>query len=1065
MNSRMQRAAPLLFGSGLCALIYQTVWLRELRLVFGASTPASAAVLGIFMGGLGLGGLLLGPRAEKSAHPLRFYANLEALVALSAATTPGLLWLIRHAYVALGGSLALGAGLGTVTRLLLTAMVLLVPTVLMGGTLPAACKAVEDDSDVGRHLMAILYGANTVGAVVGTSLSTFVLLEIYGARQTLWMACLVNGAVAVIARVSARTMSEVPRVVTVPAPEPSPARVSPTFVLAAAAIVGFVFMLMELVWYRMLGPLLGGSTYTFGLILALALLGIGLGGISYAVWGRRRAATLGAFAVTCTVEAAFIALPLALGDRIALFALLLRPLAATTFTGALMGWTAVASLVVLPAAFISGIQFPLLVALLGRGRRDVGRHVGLTYAFNTVGSIAGSLAGGFGLLPAIGAVGAWRLAAGTSAALGVGAAVIAVYRDRKFLSQLASFGVASATAAMLFTVGPTAGWRHSGIGAGRAILGNSSVNGLRKWVQEHNYALKWEADGLESSVGLTRDTGLAFLVNGKADGHSTNDGGTQVMSGILGAILHPNPRKALVIGLGTGSTAGWLASVPSIDRVDVAEIEPAILRVAQECAPVNQRALENPKLHVILGDAREIMLTARGSYDLIFSEPSNPYRAGISSMYTREYYVAARNRLAEGGVFLQWLQAYEVDAFTVRTVLATLSSEFPVVSIWRTTSGDMILVATRQPISLDAAALRERIKNDPISTALRLTWRAIDLEGVLAHFVAASPLVRRVADAEEGRLNTDDQTLVEFGFARSVGRDGLFSFGELSEVARAMGAYRPEETIGDINWDSVDEQRHFWFKTPDSRLPEDTKRRLGVLFDIARGDMRQAYRSYRQIKPFETRGLAELEMVSFLLAEVADPGTPAILAKLREFNPVEADALQAILSARQGDIAGAVRFAEAFLGGLRSAPWQSPAIVSRAFALIASLTQSDPVVGRRVYDLLRTPFAVSAFEPLRVRTLLSLAFGLDRGSRCAEALAVVEPYVPWNKRFLMERFACYERVKHPLAARARADLIEFVSAAAVPFGLGLIPDEPEGSATRLAPQESATSTPEQVKRQ
>ena len=204
MNARAARVAPLLFLSGLCALVYQVVWLREFRLVFGASTAASAAVLAIFIGGLGLGGLWLGPRADRQAAPLAFYARLEAGIALLSAVTPALLALVRQVYVGLGGSQALGMGLGTVLRLLLAGLVLAAPTLLMGGTLPAASRAIETDDDSRRRGVALLYGVNTLGAVAGSFLATFVLLETLGNRTTLWLASLLNLAVAVTARAVAR---------------------------------------------------------------------------------------------------------------------------------------------------------------------------------------------------------------------------------------------------------------------------------------------------------------------------------------------------------------------------------------------------------------------------------------------------------------------------------------------------------------------------------------------------------------------------------------------------------------------------------------------------------------------------------------------------------------------------------------------------------------------------------------------------------------------------------------------------------------------------------------------
>src|SRR5713101_4352636 len=200
MRTRTAPVAALLFGSGFCALVYQVAWLRDFRLIFGASTAASAAVLAIFIGGLGLGGLLLGPRADRHPRPLLFYAQLESIVAASAAASPLLLTVVRELYTAIGGSARLGGTLATITRLVLSALVLAVPTIAMGGTLPAAARSVTSESDVRRHGVAALYALNALGAVAGCLVATFWLLELFGTRSTLWLAAAINLLVAMFAR-------------------------------------------------------------------------------------------------------------------------------------------------------------------------------------------------------------------------------------------------------------------------------------------------------------------------------------------------------------------------------------------------------------------------------------------------------------------------------------------------------------------------------------------------------------------------------------------------------------------------------------------------------------------------------------------------------------------------------------------------------------------------------------------------------------------------------------------------------------------------------------------------
>src|SRR5438067_1908944 len=244
------RVGALLFGSGCCALVYQISWLREFRLIFGASTAASAAVLAIFIGGLGLGGLLFGPRADSHRRPILFYSQLESIVALSAAASPFLLAIVRAAYVAIGGTPRLGLVGGTICRLVLSALVLAVPTVVMGGTLPAAARGVTRRGDARRQDVAALYGLNTLGAVVGAVIATFFLLELFGTRSTLWLAAAVNLLIAILARQADRDIAA--RAPTAVEPtdlaevsgadaEPRGASAPTGFILLASGLVGFAF--------------------------------------------------------------------------------------------------------------------------------------------------------------------------------------------------------------------------------------------------------------------------------------------------------------------------------------------------------------------------------------------------------------------------------------------------------------------------------------------------------------------------------------------------------------------------------------------------------------------------------------------------------------------------------------------------------------------------------------------------------------------------------------------------------------------------------------------------------
>jgi spermidine synthase len=851
------------------------------------------------------------------------------------------------------------------------------------------------------------------------------MLEVFGNRRTLFVAVLVNLIVGVTARSWARG-SEASVILSEAkdlgdgAPSPS-TRLRMTPILAAAALVGFAFLLMELVWYRMLAPLLGGSTFTFGLILAVALFGIGLGGAVYALWGGRMRATAAGFALTCSLEAAALALPFMLGDRLAILQNYIRTLGVLGFHGYVIGWTLLTLVVVFPAAFIAGVQFPLLISLLGEGREGVGRHVGLAYAWNTAGAIAGSLAGGFGLLPILTATGTWRLV--------IVLLALAAVATRKVVPAIIAIATVAAT---FVALGPTAVWRHSGIGAGRAQKPDS-VNAIREWAYATRRALRWDADGRESSVALVDTNDLAFIINGKADGSARGDAGTQVMSGMVGAILHPNPRSAMVIGLGTGSTAGWLGAVPTIERVDVVELEPAVLRVAAACSAVNHDVLHNRKVHIRIGDAREVLLASRSRYDIIFSEPSNPYRAGIASLFTEEFYRASATRLNADGVFLQWVQGYDVDAQTIRTIYATISAVFPFVDTWHTDTGDLLLAASKTARVIDADALRARLRQQPYLSAMSNAWRMETVEGFFAHFIANESLSRAIAKGETER-NTDDRTLVEFGFARGLGETDRFDLNELAGLARARRADRPLRLRGTLDWSAVDANRASFDYI--NQLPDAPSAALLAQHRVATqfndGALPQVVAEWRA-RPFPPANSGQLTMIAESLADAGSHAAEAYAEQLRPFRPADADAILARLRFRQARIGeSAALLARAFVAA-RATPWSTSGTMQRALDLALEVGKTN-AYALPLLDALEKPFAAGQMDDMRSAQRLRLAKELQGcGPRTLAALHALEPWPPWNRFTLVLRRDCYRTVMDPRAARAQKDLEVFLAAEPAPL--------------------------------
>ena len=1043
-NIRPERTAPtwlvaiLLLVSGGCALVFQVVWISELRLVFGATTASSAAVLAIFMAGLGLGNWLLGRRIDDSLRPLRFYGWLEAGIALTAGLSPLSIGLVRYVYVGVGGQSALGHELATVVRILASAAILAVPTLLMGGTMPAAARAVSVDTDVKRRGVALVYGLNTLGAVSGAGLANFLLLEAFGNRMVLWSACLINLLLAAAAlRLSSR-LSNAPvklterrnREPSTPTPtsiEQQPSQVG--IVCFSAGIVGFVFFLMEIVWYRMLGPLLGGTTYTFGLILCVALLGIGVGGLLYSVLARYLKPSLQLLAATCAVEALFIAIPFWYGDHIAIWVLHQQSELITSFGEQVWNWCQVGAFVILPPSLVAGFQFPLLIAIAGAGRNNVGKHVGWTFAANTLGAISGSLAGGFFLLPMMTAPGVWRVAVCLLVLWGVGVSVLG---NRWKNPMVALAGAVSILAlGAVFSEGPTAVWRHSGIGAGRAELEGTGPNAEQNFMNAIRRQCIWEAEGVETSVAITATDSLAFVVNGKSDGNAYSDAGTQIGLGLIGPLLHKSPQNGLVIGLGTGESAGWLADTEGMNAVDVVELEPTVVQMAERCASLNRDALKNPKIRLHFNDAREFLLTSRKQYDLIVSEPSNPYRAGIANLYTREFYESASARLSSDGLFLQWLQGYEVDDSTVMIVLQTIRSVFPHMQIWRTKARDMVFVCGKSESALtyDAESIRRRQNKETIREGLNLAWRVDDVEGVAAHFVCGDRTIDQLLKNRGHLLNTDDRNLLEYAFAKTVGQATRFSVQDLCAVAIEARDDSPVPA-DHLNLETLAQRRLAMHLHLGGVVP------LESHLSAAQRIRAEAYRAYltkrfsdaaTQFKRVDIDATCSIESLVYAhtLAEAGLPIPDHITKKLDDHSPTEAAAVRAIASFQQGQREQAIDDMLTTFKLLQSNPWASAQLIDAVLQRAVVISEVNVIAALRIYQQLDQPFAMYRLEDKRLLARYVVSENLEN-RYTVEALKALEPHIPWKGWLLENRARVYAAEQHPLARQASGDLRRFL---------------------------------------
>jgi spermidine synthase len=757
------------FLSGATALVYEVLWIRMLGLVFGHTVFAVTTVLAAFMAGLGLGSWAFGRIADRQTRPLRLYGLLEIGVGVFCLLVPLLLPVVESIYRALARGLGLSFLTFSLAQFALILLLLLPPTTLMGATLPVLSRLfATEESSLGRRV-GFLYALNTLGAMVGTGLAGYLLLPALGMQATLGLAASVNlvlGGLLVLA--DRRLMAPV-----APAPVGAAAAAGAPGAAALVTTVGLgvagaASMIYEVAWTRALSLVIGSSTYAFTAMLLAFLLGLALGSAIFSrLLGARRLgpATFGLLQLGVGVAALGI-LPVfeRLPDAV------VRALAVSLAPGFVLAvQVTLAVAAMLAPTLLIGAGFPCAVQVVARGPARVGGDVGRLYAVNTLGAILGTVVGGFALIPLAGAQGALRIAVGVNLLLGVGL----VLAGRRALPR--AHALAAAALALVIVAGLVAvpAWNPSVMAAGAAVYPRqyrafSGHGGLARATADSH--LLFYRDGLTATVSVHREGPTTLLrVNGKTDASNGVDMHMQLMLGHLPLLLHPDARSALVIGLGSGVTAGAVATHP-VERVDVVEIEAAVVEAAQFFRHESRGVLGDRRVRLAIGDARNYLLAADRRWDVIVSEPSNPWIGGVATLFSEEFYALARSRLAPGGVMVQWIDGYTIRPEDLKMVVKTFRSAFPATTVWHAHgAADFILVGALQARPLDivrvkaawsaSAALRE----DFLRLGFRAPW------AFLADFLLAEPDAARLTLGAD--LNTDDLLPLEFSAPKSLHGD------------------------------------------------------------------------------------------------------------------------------------------------------------------------------------------------------------------------------------------------------------------------------------------------------
>jgi spermidine synthase len=753
--------------SGAAGLIYQVAWSKALGLIFGHTAYAIATVLAVFMGGLAAGNAFFGQWSKSRAAPIGLYSKIEFLAgvmgAFSLAGLAAVRWLYVAAYSHIGNVAALLA-----LKFVGAAIVLFIPTFLMGGTFPILVYGVTKHRAELASRVSQLYWVNTLGGVSGALIAGFVLLPALGLRMTVGAAVALN----IVAGSVASTIETAPEIVkrtrdgsiTKLLVNQPLQQFSPRLLLMLFAVVGAAAFAYEIAWTRLLALEIGSSTYAFTLILAAFLSGTVIGGVAFhRYFAGRRPVTTTTFSLTQTWIGIAAVASLVLFHWIpSVIPFLLRSMG-QTFGGLILVQAVTCCLTVLPMAAIFGFNFPAVVALLGGGtdtNTSGAEVVGKAYAANTFGAIAGSLIAGFILVPWLGS---FRVIAAV-AAVNVLMALVMNWsepqlRVQSFALNVAFLGVALAIGFLPFFRNPSL------LSLSAALYGNTFEGHLTLEEIAATNDLVFSTEGVSDSIAVIRsDNYEALRVNGKVDA-SSGDARTQLLLGHLGAALHPAPRRVLIVGFGSGMTVSAVARYPDVEKIDCIEIEPAVMRAAPYLESLNRGVLGDPRVHMIFDDARNVLLTSRASYDLIISEPSNPWISGVATLFTSEFYSAVRQRLAPGGIFVQWVQSYSLAFDDLRMIAATLAGRFPDLTLWRGEQPDLLFLCRT-----DGTPLRfERLRALWQSKALRKDFESMEVrqpEALVAYFLLDDAAVRRLGEGSV--LNTDDRTVLEYHAPRTL---------------------------------------------------------------------------------------------------------------------------------------------------------------------------------------------------------------------------------------------------------------------------------------------------------
>jgi len=752
------------FISGATGLIYEVVWTRLLTLVMGNTHYSITTVLTTFMGGLALGSYAGGRVIDRFFNPLALYAILEAAIGIYCLAVPGLIDWASPLFKSIYLNSDFSYTTASFYRFLVCSSILIIPTSFMGATLPVLSKFVSTQPEfVGRDV-GTLYAVNTFGAVFGAATSAFVFMRLWGLQVTIELAAACNIWIAGIIFLIFR-----PALSRLPENEPSPEKIQsgPTswkegFILLGFGISGFCALVYQLAWNRILSLLLGSSVYAFSLILAIFILGLALGTVFLARWMTRFRDLIKVFGFLQMGIGVSALLALPFFGEIPFVNRWVYQNWNVDFTvvqGA--NFLIIFSLLFAPTFFMGG-QFPVVVKLLTRGLSNLGRDVGRVYASNTVGTIAGSFLGGFVMIPWLGIQNSVLTAIFINVLLAAGLFLL----SPGLSSRLKYYGVPLMVIVCVWAGRSVDAWDKAVISSGSFMP--YRIKDLHEAERKANKILFYK-EGTHTTVTteLAVSGNIFLRVNGKTDASLALDMRTQLLSGYLPMFFKENPQSVLVIGQGSGITLGAVEQF-AVKEIDLVEISPAVIEGSRYFGPFNHHALDDKRLTVILEDGRNHVALSDRKYDVIISEPSNPWISGVGALFTLDFFQLLKERLTASGVACIWVHT-NMSPADFKSITRSFTEVFPHVTMWESIVGDdYLLIGSSEAYGLPYEKVEHFLAGKTIGQDLKRIGIQ-NVRDLLSLMIMDRD--RIVQFSGKAPIHTDDNSLLEFNAPQYIYKD------------------------------------------------------------------------------------------------------------------------------------------------------------------------------------------------------------------------------------------------------------------------------------------------------